>query len=115
MAPHSPGSDQIDTLLWIGFVAAAIIVSGALHEDGLADVADALGAHTTTERRLEILKDPRVGTFGALALVLAVGLATTTSAGLRTADAAKALIQYLASPAAASVVTRMELAPIEKR
>ena len=59
-------------------VAAAIIVTGALHEDGLADVADAVGAHTTKERRLEILKDPRVGTFGALALILAVGLTTTT-------------------------------------
>ena len=45
-------------------VTAALIVTGALHEDGLADVADALGAHTTRERRLEILKDPRVGAFG---------------------------------------------------
>ena len=42
-------------------VTAALIVTGALHEDGLADVADALGAHTTRQRRLEILKDPRVG------------------------------------------------------
>jgi adenosylcobinamide-GDP ribazoletransferase len=73
-------------------VAAAIVVSGALHEDGLADVADALGAHTTRERRLEILKDPRVGAFGALALILATTLAITTLATLDTEDAVKALV-----------------------
>jgi adenosylcobinamide-GDP ribazoletransferase len=73
-------------------VTAAIVVSGALHEDGLADVADALGAHTSRERRLEILEDPRVGTFGALALVIATGVSTTTLASLQTDDAVKALI-----------------------
>jgi adenosylcobinamide-GDP ribazoletransferase len=73
-------------------VTAAVIVTGALHEDGLADVADALGAHTTRQRRLEILKDPRVGTFGALALILAVGLTTTTLATLDTQHAARALV-----------------------
>jgi adenosylcobinamide-GDP ribazoletransferase len=73
-------------------VTAALIVTGALHEDGLADVADALGAHTTRERRLEILKDPRIGTFGGLALIVAVGLSTTTIATLDTQDAVKALV-----------------------
>ena len=47
---------------------AAILVTGGLHEDGLADCADALGAHTSRERKLEILRDSRVGTFGALAV-----------------------------------------------
>jgi adenosylcobinamide-GDP ribazoletransferase len=51
---------------------AAVLVTGGLHEDGLADVADAIGAHTTHERRREILHDPRVGAYGALALVFAV-------------------------------------------
>src|SRR5215218_7374122 len=73
-------------------VAAALIVTGALHEDGLADVADAIGAHTTRERRLEILKDPRIGTFGGLALIVAIALSTTTIAALDTQDAAKALV-----------------------
>ena len=73
-------------------VAAAVVVTGALHEDGLADVADALGAHTTRQRRLEILKDPRVGTFGALALILATGITTTTIATLDTEHAARALV-----------------------
>jgi adenosylcobinamide-GDP ribazoletransferase len=51
---------------------AAMLVTGALHEDGLADAADAIGAHVPRERRLEILRDSRVGTYGALALVFAV-------------------------------------------
>jgi adenosylcobinamide-GDP ribazoletransferase len=63
-------------------LAAAIVVTGGLHEDGLADSADALGAHTTRERRLEILRDPRIGTYGALALILAVGFAIATLAPL---------------------------------
>jgi adenosylcobinamide-GDP ribazoletransferase len=52
-------------------VLAAMLVTGALHEDGLADAADAIGAHVPRERRLEILRDSRVGTYGALALVFA--------------------------------------------
>jgi adenosylcobinamide-GDP ribazoletransferase len=67
------------TILALG---AAIVVSGGLHEDGLADTADALGAHTTRERRLEILRDPRVGTYGALALILAIAFSVATLAPL---------------------------------
>jgi adenosylcobinamide-GDP ribazoletransferase len=55
-------------------IFAAILLTGALHEDGLADTADGLGAHVTHERRLEILRDPRIGTYGALALIGSVGL-----------------------------------------
>jgi adenosylcobinamide-GDP ribazoletransferase len=71
------------TVLALG---AAILVTGGLHEDGLADSADALGAHTTRERRLEILRDPRVGTYGALALILAIAFAVATLAPLDQAD-----------------------------
>lgn len=72
-------------------VLAALLVTGALHEDGLADLADGLGAHVSRERRMEILHDPRVGTFGALALILAVGLVVTTVGTLGSADAAATL------------------------
>ena len=88
-------------------VAAAVLVTGGLHEDGLADVADALGAHTTRERRLEILKDPRVGAFGALALILAVALVVTTVASLDTAHAARTLI-------AAHVLARWAILPVSR-
>jgi len=47
-------------------------VSGVLHEDGLADVADALRAGRTQETMLAILKDSRIGTYGAVAVVLSI-------------------------------------------
>ncbi|MCB1436308.1 MAG: adenosylcobinamide-GDP ribazoletransferase [Rhodobiaceae bacterium] len=52
-------------------LAATVLVSGALHEDGLADFADSLGG-ASREQRLEIMRDSRIGTYGALALVLSV-------------------------------------------
>ena len=50
---------------------ATVLVTGGFHEDGLADVADGLGGAYQRERALEIMKDSRVGAFGAMALVLA--------------------------------------------
>ena len=49
--------------------AAWAALTGALHLDGVADCGDALLAATTRERRLEILRDPRLGTFGAVTLI----------------------------------------------
>jgi adenosylcobinamide-GDP ribazoletransferase len=51
-------------------IACLVVLTGALHEDGLADFADAT-AGTTPEQRLAIMKDSRIGTFGTLALTLA--------------------------------------------
>src|SRR5689334_1916994 len=64
---------------WIGLVpailavAASVILTGALHEDGLADAADALGAGSR-EARLAIMKDSRIGTYGVLALAFTLAL-----------------------------------------
>lgn len=49
---------------------ATVLVTGGFHEDGMADVADGLGGSYHRERALEIMKDSRVGAFGAMALVL---------------------------------------------
>lgn len=49
-------------------VLGLIALSGAFHEDGLADVADGFGGGSTRQRRLEIMKDSRIGAFGAIAL-----------------------------------------------
>lgn len=49
---------------------ATVLLTGGFHEDGLADVCDGLGGSYHRERALEIMKDSRVGAFGALALVL---------------------------------------------
>lgn len=53
---------------------ATVMLTGAFHEDGLADVADGLGGSAGRERALEIMKDSRIGAFGTVALVLALGL-----------------------------------------
>jgi adenosylcobinamide-GDP ribazoletransferase len=52
-------------------VAAGMALTGAMHEDGLADTADALGGGDRA-RKLEIMHDSRLGTFGACALILAI-------------------------------------------
>lgn len=51
---------------------AAVILTGGLHEDGLADVSDAVRAHRSRERMLEILKDSHIGAYGAVAIVLSI-------------------------------------------
>ncbi|MDP2035251.1 MAG: adenosylcobinamide-GDP ribazoletransferase [Polaromonas sp.] len=51
---------------------ATVLLTGAFHEDGLADVSDGLGGSSEAPRALEIMKDSRIGAFGALALVLAL-------------------------------------------
>lgn len=52
-------------------VATTVLLTGGLHEDGLADAADSLGG-ATTEKKLAIMDDSRVGTYGALALAFSV-------------------------------------------
>ncbi len=52
--------------------AATVLLTGGFHEDGLADTADGLGGGYDREHALQIMKDSRVGAFGAMALVLAV-------------------------------------------
>ncbi len=51
-----------------------IVMTGAMHDDGLADTADGVWGGFTPERRLEIMKDSHIGTYGVLALILFTGL-----------------------------------------
>lgn len=69
--------------LWIGLPAiiaallalgVMIMLSGAMHEDGLADTADGLWGGWTPEKRLKIMKDSHIGTYGVIALGLSLGL-----------------------------------------
>jgi adenosylcobinamide-GDP ribazoletransferase len=63
-------------------VLSMAVLSGAVHLDGLADTADALGAGSNRDRALEILRDSRIGTFGAIALFFALGLKVLSLMGL---------------------------------
>ena len=58
------------TLAVLLAMAATIYATGAFHEDGWADMVDGFGGGWTRERTLEIMKDSRIGSFGAIALVL---------------------------------------------
>jgi len=86
------------SLIWTGMVpallavTASIVLTGALHEDGLADTADAFGGGWTREQRLQIMKDSRIGAFGALALILSVALRAGALASMQPATAIFALI-----------------------
>jgi len=55
-------------------LSATLLVTGAFHEDGLADVADGFGGGWTKKRILEIMKDSRVGAYGVIALIVVLGL-----------------------------------------
>ena len=68
-----------------------VMITGAFHEDGLADTADSLGGYTA-ERRLEIMKDSRVGTFGVLALVFSVLIRVIALAALEPVEGLVALV-----------------------
>ncbi|GHF78973.1 adenosylcobinamide-GDP ribazoletransferase [Thalassotalea marina] len=55
-------------------LVVSVLITGAFHEDGLADMADGIGGGYTVEKRLTIMKDSRLGTYGALAIVLPTAL-----------------------------------------
>jgi adenosylcobinamide-GDP ribazoletransferase len=77
---------------WLGALAALLVwvwITGALHLDGLADLADALAAaHRDPKRLLEVLRDPHIGTFGVVAIVLVLAAKLVLLALLVAAPAA---------------------------
>ncbi|AJE47992.1 adenosylcobinamide-GDP ribazoletransferase [Celeribacter indicus] len=82
--------------IWLGLgadlvaafaLAAGVVATGALHEDGLADAADGFWGGATRARRLEIMRDSRIGTYGVLALGLALLLRFSALSALAHEDA----------------------------
>jgi len=67
-------------------IGAMIFFTGALHEDGLADLADGAGSHKDMDTRLRIMRDSRIGTFGTLALIIVVGIKTGSITALGWSD-----------------------------
>ncbi|WP_160010547.1 adenosylcobinamide-GDP ribazoletransferase [Rhizobium sp. 18055] len=82
-------------------LAVQAIVTGALHEDGLADCADGIGGGRDREHSLSIMKDSRIGTYGAIALILSFAIRAAAIAAI--ARGAAPLAAALALPAVACI------------
>ncbi|WP_245155704.1 adenosylcobinamide-GDP ribazoletransferase [Paracoccus ravus] len=102
-----PAAAVIWLALWLGLGApiaailalgAMALVTGGLHEDGLADFADGCGGSTRT-RRLEIMRDSRIGSYGALTLGLVAALRIAALAALAGHSAGLAALGLLAAAA----------------
>ena len=85
----------LSTAAWLGLppaiaaglaLAAGVVATGGLHEDGLADTADGFGGGRDRDHKLAIMRDSRIGTFGTLALLLALGLRWSAVAALAVQD-----------------------------
>jgi adenosylcobinamide-GDP ribazoletransferase len=89
--------DAADPPLGAGVSAALAVVvlvalTGALHQDGLADCADGLGARGGRERRLAVMRDSTIGSFGAVALVLWAALLVPALGALPRSEAVPTLV-----------------------
>lgn len=76
-------------------VAVCVLATGGLHEDGLADLADGFGGGRDVARKLEIMRDSRIGSYGTLALIFALLLRVQALALVAGADLALALAALL--------------------
>jgi adenosylcobinamide-GDP ribazoletransferase len=77
----------LPTSVAIGLMlAASLLVTGAFHEDGFADVCDGFGGGTTAEQTLAIMKDSRIGAFGAIGIFMLLGLKWTVLVNLPAAS-----------------------------
>jgi adenosylcobinamide-GDP ribazoletransferase len=101
----TPGSSAMLAL------ASTIIVTGALHEDGLADTADGLGGGRTRERKLEIMRDSRIGTYGTCALVSSMILRWSAIAAIATPRSVIIALLVAHAASRAGVPTFMALVP----
>ncbi len=85
-------------------VGAGVLATGGFHEDGLADTADGLGGGLTPARRLLIMKDSRIGTYGALALIGSALLRVGALATLAPAAGALSLVVAHGAARATAVI-----------
>ncbi len=85
--------------------AAGIYATGAFHEDGFADTCDGLGGGLTAARALEIMKDSRIGAYGAIGMALLLAIKCTTLAMMPAATACAALL--LAHPVSRLAATAL--------
>jgi adenosylcobinamide-GDP ribazoletransferase len=86
-------------------VMATLLLTGGLHEDGLADTADGFGARASLERKLAIMRDSQIGTYGAAALTLSLMLRAGAIASL--AEPALVALALIAAHAGARAAMLM--------
>lgn len=98
------------TLCALLTILAMIFTTGAFHEDGLADMADGIGGGMTKDRKLEIMRDSRVGTYGATALILSVLIRAETLASFSWVMAATTIL-IAAALSRAMIVLALYLLP----
>jgi adenosylcobinamide-GDP ribazoletransferase len=91
-------------------VGALVFAAGALHEDGLADVADGFGGGATRARKLEIMRDSRIGAYGACALALALVLRVAAVSALLEQGLATAVAGLVLAGAASRAAMLLPLA-----
>jgi adenosylcobinamide-GDP ribazoletransferase len=121
VAAISATSYALTAYIWPAPVAAlaatasGIYLTGAFHEDGFADMCDGFGGGLTRERVLEIMKDSRIGAYGAIGIACLLAMKVVTLALLPPAAALAALL--LAHPlsrlAATTLIWRLEYARTE--
>ncbi|MFK4508708.1 adenosylcobinamide-GDP ribazoletransferase [Bradyrhizobium daqingense] len=92
-------------------LATTTLITGALHEDGLADTADGLGGGRTRERKLEIMRDSRIGTYGVCALIMSFGLRWSALAAIANPWAVTLALCAAHTAARAGVPAFMSLVP----
>lgn len=92
-------------------LGAQVMATGALHEDGLADICDGFWGGTSRERRLEIMRDSRIGSYGTVGLVLSLGLRWLGLAALAEAQALAAVITVAMASRVAPVALMAGLPP----
>ena len=85
-------------------MAAGLALTGAFHEDGLADTFDGIGASAAdADRALEIMRDSRLGTYGSVALFMALGIKFAALSSVAPATVCVALIAGHGLPRLSSV------------
>jgi len=92
-------------------VVAGVLVTGALHEDGLADFADGMGGGRDRARKLEIMRDSATGSYGVLALILVVAIKTVAMAEIGAAGAVLAALVALGSASRFAMLATLAIMP----
>lgn len=91
----------------VAFLATTTMVfaTGALHEDGLADMADGFGGGHDRQRKLDIMKDSRIGTYGVLALIFSQGLRITVLAELIESSVVGSMVSLILAAALSRAIS----------